>query len=61
MDYAATSEDLHLHEYGNKGKGADMDKRAGWAGLRELKKAEANDYTVRKVLSGDDKWDPLDD
>ncbi len=61
MDYSATSQDLHLYEYGNKGRGADMDGRAEWAGLRELTKSEAQDYTVRKVLSGDDHWDPLDD
>ena len=61
MDYAATSEDLHLYEYGNKGKGADMDGRADWAGLRELEDSEVRDYSVRKVLSGDDHWDPLDD
>lgn len=61
MDYAATSEDLHLYEYGNKGKGADMDERAEWAGLRKLSKSEARDYSVRKVMSGDDGWDPTDD
>ncbi len=61
MDYAATSADLHLYEYGNKGRGADMDDRADWAGLRELKKSEAKEYTVDKVLSGEDGWDPSDD
>lgn len=61
MDYAATSEDLHLYEYGNKGKGADMDDRADWAGLCELPKSEVRNYTVRKVMSGDDGWDPTDD
>ncbi len=60
MDYAASSEDLYLCEYGNKGRGADMDDRADWAGLRELTKSEANDYTVNKVLSGRDGWKPLD-
>lgn len=61
MDYAATSADLHLYEYGNTGKGAAMKQRAKWAGLRELKKHEVKRYSLRNVLSGDDGWDPLDD
>ena len=61
MDYAASSADLHLYEYGNTGEGADMSQRAKWAGLRELTTSEARDYSVREVLSGDDRWDPSDD
>ncbi len=61
MDYAATSRDLHLYEYGNKGKGADMDDRADWDGLREIKRSEVKKYTFDAVLSGSDNWDPLDD
>ncbi len=60
MDYAASSEDLQLYEYGNKGRGADMDNRADWAGLCELSKSEAKAYAVRKVMSGNDGWDPAD-
>ncbi len=58
MSYAATSPDLHLYEYNNSGPGADMSGRADWAGLRALTDAEASEYTVQKVLAGDDGWDP---
>ncbi|MBW6534028.1 MAG: T9SS type A sorting domain-containing protein [Mariniphaga sp.] len=58
MDYADTSEDLHLYEYKNTGPGADMSQRANWAGLKELTDEEALDYTVQKVLTGNDGWDP---
>jgi pectin methylesterase-like acyl-CoA thioesterase len=58
MDYAPTSEDLHLYEYLNTGGGADMSGRANWAGLRALTDAEALNYTVQKVLAGTDGWDP---
>lgn len=58
MDYAATSEELHLYEYNNKGEGADMDNRADWAGLRALSDAEALEYTAQKVMAGADNWDP---
>lgn len=61
MEYAATSEDLQLYEYGNKGPGANMSKRAKWAGLRKLSKSEAREYTVRKVMAGEDGWDPVRD
>ncbi|MBN2163487.1 MAG: hypothetical protein JXR25_16885 [Pontiellaceae bacterium] len=61
MDYAATSPDLHLYEFGNKGKGAGMKDRADWAGLRELTRSEADDYTPRNVLAGKDGWDPSRD
>ena len=60
MDYAATSDELHLYEYGNKGRGADMKGRAEWAGLRELKESEVGHYSVNNVLGGDDGWNPLD-
>ena len=55
MEYAATSDKLHLYEYNNIGKGADMSRRAKWAGLRALTSQEAADYTMEKVL-GD--WNP---
>ncbi|WP_159523675.1 pectinesterase family protein [Sunxiuqinia indica] len=58
MEYAATSTDLHLYEYGNSGAGADMSGRANWAGLRALTAEEASNYTVQNVLGGNDKWDP---
>lgn len=53
MEYAPTSPDLHLYEYNNTGKGAKMKGRAKWAGLRELTKDEADEYTVRKVMGED--------
>ncbi|WP_167607242.1 pectinesterase family protein [Maribellus sediminis] len=58
MDYADTSEDLHLYEYQNTGPGADMSGRANWAGIKELTTEEAADYTVQKVMAGNDGWDP---
>lgn len=58
MDYAASSEDLHLYEYNNTGEGADMSNRANWAGLGSLSETEALEYTVQKVLGGTDNWDP---
>ncbi|MDA3879822.1 MAG: pectinesterase family protein [Prolixibacteraceae bacterium] len=58
MDYAATSDKLHLYEYKNTGPGADMSGRANWAGLRELTDAEALNYTAEKVLAGNDNWNP---
>jgi pectinesterase len=56
MDYAATSDKLHLYEYNNTGKGADMSHRAKWAGLRALTAEEVKDYAMDKVLGG---WNPL--
>jgi len=58
MDYADTSTDIKLYEYKNTGDGADMSKRANWAGLRALTDEEAPDYTVQKVMAGADDWDP---
>ncbi|MCD0487645.1 pectinesterase family protein [Pedobacter sp. MC2016-14] len=55
MTYAATSDQLHLYEYNNSGKGADMSHRASWAGLRALTAEEAKDYTMQKVLAD---WNP---
>lgn len=50
MEYAATSPDLHLYEYNNTGKGADMSRRARWAGIRELTADEAREYSCEKVF-----------
>lgn len=50
MEYASDSEDLHLYEYNNKGAGADMSKRAKWAGIKKLTKEEAKEYTCEKVF-----------
>lgn len=58
MDYAATSTDLHLYEYNNTGQGADMSSRADWAGIKSLTDEEAAEYTVQKVMAGNDGWDP---
>ncbi len=55
--YVETSPDLHLYEYGNRGRRADMSTRAKWTGLRGLTPAEAAEYTVEQVLGGDpDRW-----
>ncbi len=61
MEYASTSEDLHLYEYGNTGTGADMSGRADWAGIRALTETEAADYTAQVVMAGNDNWDPQAD
>lgn len=53
MDYASTSKDLHLYEYNNTGKGANMSKRAKWTGIKKLTSEEALEYTCEKVLGGD--------
>lgn len=58
MDYANTSADLHLYEYNNTGAGADMSGRADWAGIKSLTDEEAAEYTVQKVMAGNDGWDP---
>lgn len=58
MDYAPDSTGLHLYEYGNIGKGADMSGRADWVGIRELTEVEAANYTAQAVLAGEDNWDP---
>lgn len=59
MEYASTSNDLHLYEYKNTGAGADMSRRANWSGIRELTSKEANLYTAENVLKGEDNWQPL--
>lgn len=58
MEYAATSTDLHLYEYKNTGPGAIMTGRANWAGIKELTDEEALEYTVQKVMAGNNAWDP---
>lgn len=57
MPYASTSPDLHLYEYRNRGKGADMSARIDWVGLRALNREEAAQYTIERVF-GDhpDSW-----
>ncbi|MCB9082468.1 MAG: hypothetical protein H6555_12240 [Lewinellaceae bacterium] len=61
MPYADTSPDLHLYEYRNTGPGSAMEGRANWVGIRSLTDAEAREYTVQKVLAGNDAWDPTQD
>lgn len=56
MDYAATSSDLHLYEYNNTGKGADMSGRAKWAGIKRLTKKEAKEYSIENVLGKVQDW-----
>ncbi len=61
MDYANTSPDLHLYEYKNSGPGADMSQRADWVGLKEITDEEALEYTIQKVMAGNDGWDPTEE
>jgi len=56
MEYASGSKDLHLHEYNNTGKGADMSKRSDWAGIKQLTNEEAREYTIEKVLGEMKEW-----
>ena len=58
MEYAASSNDLHLYEYNNTGEGAGMSNRAKWTGLRAMKEEEVKDYCVQKVMAGTDNWNP---
>lgn len=44
-------------EYGNTGPGANPEARVSWA--RQLTKAEAEQITMKKVLAGEDGWDPI--
>ncbi|ATC64429.1 hypothetical protein CMV30_10940 [Nibricoccus aquaticus] len=44
-------------EYKNTGPGAKADGRVSWA--RELTEAEAQAFTVEKLLSGSDGWSPV--
>lgn len=56
MEYASTSDKLHLYEYNNTGKGADMSQRAKWVGIRALTVEEAKQYTISKVLGDVAAW-----
>ena len=58
MDYCDTSSELKLYEYKNYGPGADMSKRAKWACIRKMNEDELQDYSINKVLGGDDHWSP---
>lgn len=56
MEYASTSPDLHLYEYNNTGKRAEMSQRAKWAGIKELTSEEAQLYTIKEVLGDISCW-----
>ncbi|WEK18486.1 MAG: pectinesterase family protein [Candidatus Pedobacter colombiensis] len=56
MAYAATSDKLHLYEYNNTGKGADMSARVKWAGLRSMTAEEPKNYSMESVFGG---WNPI--
>lgn len=43
-------------EYRNTGPGAKTSRRPAWT--RQLSEAEAKNYTVENILSGEDGWDP---
>lgn len=58
MDYAATSSDLHLYEYKNTGKGADMSQRAKWVGLKSISSNEVENYSLKKVFYTTGRWNP---
>jgi len=49
---------VYYAEYGNTGLGSDTKKRVEWS--RQLTKKEADQYTVKNILSGTDNWNPLD-
>lgn len=44
-------------EYGSTGPGADPTGRAAWS--HQLTDAQAKDYTIKNILSGNDGWDPF--
>jgi pectinesterase len=46
-------------EYRNTGPGSDTSKRPAWS--RQLSDAEAKNYTVENILSGEDRWNPKAD
>lgn len=57
MRYAPTSPDLHLYEYRNRGRGADMSGRIDWVGMRELNDHEAENYRIERVFGEHpDRW-----
>jgi len=41
-------------EFDSKGIGANYEKRVSWS--HQLSKKEAKEYTIRNILSGNDKW-----
>ncbi|MBT1695695.1 pectin esterase [Fulvivirgaceae bacterium PWU4] len=43
-------------EYNSKGAGANPEKRVKWS--HQLTAKQAADYTVKKILAGDDNWNP---
>ncbi len=44
-------------EYQNTGAGADISKRVEWS--KQLTNEQAKEWTVEKVLAGDDGWKPI--
>lgn len=58
MDSVMTATTIKFLEYKNTGVGADMTNRAKWATLRAMTDLESLDYTVQKVMKGNDNWDP---
>src|SRR5262249_38519519 len=44
-------------EFNSKGEGANPKARVGWS--RQLSKKEAKEITAKKVLAGDDRWNPI--
>ncbi len=58
MDSSMTATTIKFLEYKNTGPGADMTNRAKWSTIRAMTDTEALDYTVQKVMNGNDGWDP---
>jgi pectinesterase len=56
-DLPAREKTSRYAEYNSSGAGANAKARVTWS--RQLTKQEAKSITVKKVLSGDDGWDPL--
>lgn len=52
----AREKTVRYAEFGSRGVGGEMKDRVAWA--RRLTAAEAADYSMEKVLAGDDGWDP---
>jgi pectinesterase len=44
-------------EYGNTGAGASTKHRVKWS--KHLNAKEAQNYTIKNILSGIDHWEPL--
>jgi pectinesterase len=53
---AANEKTARYSEYNSTGPGANPDKRVPWE--KQLSKEEAEQYTIKNVLGGNDNWTP---